>query len=429
MKYFFTTRLGETRYQMADGSLLCKDVPIARTGTQQYLAEELNQDDLTPDYQGVVTVLRGEDEVFSPETLASFEGMAVTLDHPEDEGGDILFVNPENYAELSQGHIQNVRRGTGDKSDLMIADVLVKRQEAIDAVMSGKTEVSCGYNAEYKPVSPGKAKQYQITGNHLAIVDKGRAGSRCAIGDSIPSINRKEKPIMSWFKNLAKAIKTKDEAALARLIDEAPELPSDGMGSIPGSTININMPSQATAQPAENRTTTDDQPDGDPDKKEKTGDAGVPAWADAIVARLDKLEGKTGDADPDPDKTQTGDEDAEEDKKVTGDAAFKRNLIADAEIICPGFQPDGDKGLKRQVLGHAMRTGDSLKTFGVSDFAKAPKSTVDAVFTAAVALNKAKNQITPLNNLIRTTDSATNTKNLSPAELNKINADFWSKRK
>ena len=29
MKYFFNTRLGETRYQLADGSLLCKDVPIA----------------------------------------------------------------------------------------------------------------------------------------------------------------------------------------------------------------------------------------------------------------------------------------------------------------------------------------------------------------------------------------------------------------
>ncbi|HER1288875.1 TPA: hypothetical protein VJI20_004414 [Salmonella enterica subsp. enterica serovar Elomrane] len=32
MKYFFNTRLGETRYQLADGSLLCKDVPIGRTG-------------------------------------------------------------------------------------------------------------------------------------------------------------------------------------------------------------------------------------------------------------------------------------------------------------------------------------------------------------------------------------------------------------
>ncbi|MFQ7459378.1 MAG: hypothetical protein ACLROR_24155, partial [Klebsiella michiganensis] len=144
---------------------------------------------------------------------------------------------------------------------------------------------------------------------------------------------------------------------------------------------------------------------------------------------IDALEGKTTDADLDTEGTPTGDEDAEEDKKVTGDAAFKRNIIADAEIICPGFQPNGDKGLKRQVLSHAMRTGDSLKAFGVDDFTKAPKSTVDAVFKAAVEINKAKNHLLPLNNGVRTTDSNPSTKHLSPAELNKINADFWNKRK
>lgn len=427
MKYYFTARLGETRYLQADGSLLCKDVAIARTGTQIYLPEEV---DLEPDpLTGTVTVWRTEDEVFSTETMASFEGVAVTLEHPEGDNGEIVFVNPSNYSELAHGHIQNVRRGTGDKSDLLIADVLVKRQEAIDAIQAGYTDVSCGYDAKYKQLSPGKGKQYQITGNHLAVgIDRGRAGGRCAIGDSVPSTLRKEKPIMSWFKNLAKAIKTKDEDALAKLIDEAPDMPSDGMGSIPGPTININVPSQATALPTENRTTTDKTPDDNPDK-EKTGDEGVPEWAQALIARIDALEGKTTDANPDPENTPTGDEDAEEDSKVTGDAAFKRNIIADAEIICPGFQPNGDKGLKRQVLSHAMRTGDSLKAFGVDDFAKAPKSTVDAVFKAAVEINKAKNHLLPLNNGVRTTDSNPSTKHLSPAELNKINADFWNKRK
>ena len=212
MKYFFTTRLGETRYLQADGSLLCKDVPIARTGTQVYLPEEI---DLEPDGTGTVTVWRTEDEVFSPETMASFEGVAVTLGHPEDSQGNIVFVNPSNFAELAHGHIQNVRRGTGDKSDLLIADVLIKRQEAIDAVNSGLTDVSCGYDAQYKQLAPGKGKQYQITGNHLAVgIDRGRAGGRCAIGDSIPSTT-KEKPVMSWLKKLAQAIKTKDEDALA----------------------------------------------------------------------------------------------------------------------------------------------------------------------------------------------------------------------
>lgn len=423
MKYFFTTRLGETRYLQADGSLLCKDVPIARTGTQVYLPEEI---DLEPDSSGTVTVWRTEDEVFSPETMASFEGVAVTLGHPEDSLGNIVFVNPSNFAELAHGHIQNVRRGTGDKSDLLIADVLIKRQEAIDAVNSGLTDVSCGYDAQYKQLAPGKGKQYQITGNHLAVgIDRGRAGGRCAIGDSIPSTT-KEKPVMSWLKKLAQAIKTKDEDALAKLIDEAPDMPSDGMASIPGVTINMNAPAQSTALPEANRSTTDE---GDPNKdKTGTGDEEIPAWAKALLVRLEKLEGKPTDGDPDP-GNMTTDEDEEENRKVTGDAAFKRNLIADAEIICPGFQPASDKSLKRQVLNHAMRTGDSLKSFGVDDFYKAPKATVDAVFTAAVALHKAKNQLTPLNNITRTTDSGISTKHLSPAELNKVNAEFWAKNK
>lgn len=421
MKYFFTTRLGETRFQTADGALLCKDVPIARTGVQTYLPEEI---DLEPGLDGLVHVYRTEDEVFSTETMASFEGVAVTLEHPEDGNGNIVFVNPTNFAELAHGHIQNVRRGTGDKSDLLIADVLVKRQEAIDRINSGLTDVSCGYDAQYKQLSPGKGKQYQITGNHLAVgIDRGRAGSRCAIGDSAPTI-KKEKPVMSWLKKLATAIKTKDEDALSKLIDEAPEIPSDGMGSIPGHTININVPSQATALPAESRTTTDEDPEDD----NPTGDADVPEWATAILARLDKLEGKTTDSDPEDD-TPTGDEDAEEDKKVTGDADFKRNIIADAEIICPGFQPNGDKGLKRQVLNQALRTGDSLKAFGVADFNKAPKATVDAVFTAAVQMSKVKNTVTPPPQSKHTTDGATAPKNLTPAQINELNRQFWNERK
>lgn len=416
MQYFFSTKLGETRYELADGSLLCKDVPIARTGTQVYLPEEI---DLEPDDSGTVTVWRTEDEVFSPETMASFEGVAVTLGHPEDEQGNIVFVNPSNYAALSHGHIQNVRRGTGDKADLLIADVLVKRQEAIDAINAGSKDVSCGYDAQYKQLAPGKGKQYQITGNHLAAgIDRGRAGSRCAIGDSAPTI-KKEKPAMSWLKKLATAIKTKDEDAMQKLIDEAPDMPSEGMSSIPGSTININIPSQATSLPAEQKTTVDEN--ADPDKK-GTGDEDVPVWAQALIARLEKLEGKTTDADPDD--IPTDDEDIEEDKKVTGDAAYKRNLIGDAEIICPGFQPTGDKGLKRQVLTHAARTGDSLKAFGISDYGKAPKATVDAVFKAAVEISKAKNHITPPSGT-RTGDRARGP--ITPAELNKINADFWKR--
>ncbi|MEQ1964644.1 DUF2213 domain-containing protein [Xenorhabdus khoisanae] len=417
MKYFFTTQLGETRYEMADGSLLCKSVPIARTGTQTYLPEEIG---LEGGFDGLVTVYRTEDEVFSPATIASFEGVAVTLGHPEDADKNIVFVNPANFAELAHGHIQNVRRGTDDKADLLVADVLLKRQEAIDAVKAGITEVSCGYDAQYKQISPGKGKQYHITGNHLAIVDDGRAGPRCSIGDAAPTTKKGKTSMKDWLKQVANALKTKDDNTLAKLADEAPELPSDGMSSIPGVTINMNTPAQATALPTGERTTTDDTP-----KEEKlTGDDDIPEWGKALIAKVESLSSKTGDTDStDPDK-KTGDEDEEEDRKVTGDAAYRRNVIADAEIICPGFKPTGDQGLKRQVLNQVIRTGDSayLKSFGIQDYSKVPKATVDAVFNGAVAVNKAKNHIQPPT---QTRDNAT--RHSTPAELNKKYAEFWKR--
>ncbi|MEN4198882.1 DUF2213 domain-containing protein, partial [Serratia marcescens] len=91
MKYFFNTRLGNTRYELADGSLLCEAVPIARVGWQVYNAAEL--DEIEPDSDGEISVYRSPEEVFRPETIASFEGMTFTVLHPEQ------MVNPSNWRE------------------------------------------------------------------------------------------------------------------------------------------------------------------------------------------------------------------------------------------------------------------------------------------------------------------------------------------
>jgi len=197
MKYFFKARLGNTRFQLADGSVLFKDVPIGRTGEQVYGAEELP--DLTPDESGLITVRRTPEEVFSERTIASFEGMAVTIGHPKDFNGNIIFVTPQNWRLLANGHIQNVRGGDGDNADLLLADVIAKTPEAIQAVEDGDDEVSCGYDADYRQISPGIAEQYAITGNHLALVPNGRAGSRCALGDSMPNKTK------NWWERLVRA--------------------------------------------------------------------------------------------------------------------------------------------------------------------------------------------------------------------------------
>ena len=87
MKYFFKTRLGNTRFQLADGSVLFKDVPIGRTGEQEYDKTERPEPELIPDSRGKIIVRRTPEQVFSERAMASFEGMAVTIGHPRDFTG------------------------------------------------------------------------------------------------------------------------------------------------------------------------------------------------------------------------------------------------------------------------------------------------------------------------------------------------------
>ncbi|MDC9593516.1 DUF2213 domain-containing protein [Xenorhabdus sp. IM139775] len=402
MKYFFTTRLGNTRYQLADGSLLCKDVPIARTGNQLYADFELPT--LEPDDDGEIVVERSPEEVFSEATLASFEGMTITIQHPEDTEGNIIFVDPDNWRDLAHGHVQNVRRGEGEQSDLMLADLIIKDTDAIAAIDGGFDEVSCGYDAEYRQTANGRAEQYQITGNHVALVQDARAGSRCSIGDSMSTKTQ------TWFKRLRQAIKTNDSAAMEEALNNAPEsiTGDEGTGEVP-KAININISPQ--------------QPLPKEDPEMKTGDEQIPEWAKALLARLDALEGKTGDngGETDPKELeQTGDdgEKEEREEKITGDSAYK------AELIVPGIDlstPSKLTTFKRQVLVSADQA--MVRTIvGDAEIKKLPKHTVDMAFNAVAEL--AKNRNTQV-----TGDSARNKfSGNSIADLNKANAEFWANR-
>ena len=83
--HYYGTRLSENiSKREPEGYLLCLNVPVARTGTQEYLPEELglmpnsefiiHNSELSP-AGGLVKVFRPEEEVFSEATMASFEGM------------------------------------------------------------------------------------------------------------------------------------------------------------------------------------------------------------------------------------------------------------------------------------------------------------------------------------------------------------------
>ena len=175
-----------------EGFLICKDVPIARTGPQDYLARELMLDG---DPDRLVTVQRHPKDVFEGAALASFEGKPITDGHPPES------VSPENYAAYAKGHVQNVRRD----GEYIVADLYINDANLANEVRNNvKREVSCGYLCNYVPDGTGY-KQSRIRGNHVAVVPKGRAGAAVAIKDAAPEAEKGRKTIMSYWKTFLAA--------------------------------------------------------------------------------------------------------------------------------------------------------------------------------------------------------------------------------
>lgn len=171
-KAFYGSRFSANMTRTPEGFLICHNVPLARTGVQQYLGSEVERPE-----QEIVDVYRNEAEVFAPATLASFEGKPVTDEHPS------RFVEPSNATAYTKGTCQNVRRGSGNESDLIVADLVIYDAVLIAEIEAGKREISAGYYCEYKPFKDG-LEQSNIICNHVAVVANGRAGARVAIKDS-----------------------------------------------------------------------------------------------------------------------------------------------------------------------------------------------------------------------------------------------------
>ena len=159
--------------KMPEGFLICYNVPIGRTGNYKYLDTEVG----TGDSNMVVDVFRTDDELFAPESIASFEGKAFTDDHPIED------VTADNWPQYSKGEVTNVRKGAGEFADCLVADIIVRDPVVMSEIESGvKREVSSGYTCDYVQID-GKLYQQHIRGNHVALVRNGRAGHRVAIKD------------------------------------------------------------------------------------------------------------------------------------------------------------------------------------------------------------------------------------------------------
>ncbi|MCA8502170.1 DUF2213 domain-containing protein [Burkholderia multivorans] len=422
MRFYTIQKLGPKRSLTPEGFLLCEDVPVARTGEMLYAAGEVPVE-AGPD--GLIRISRTPEEVFRDETLASCAGKPVTLDHPDD------FVTPATFSQLGKGVMLNIRRGEGIENDLILADLLITAQDAITAVQEEQIEeVSLGYEADYEQVSPGRGVQRNIVVNHVAIVPRGRCGPRCAIGDKEPEMKTKDsKPPRrsAWLDRLVKSMKAKDEAGVEEALKEGQEA-------------------------------MDEESEEERKKREaaeagKTGDA-----LSQILKRLkamdeDIQELKKAVAEDDDEEDDETDEttdtviEAEPSRRVseegvdlyTGDSA--RLIAARAEILAPGVKLPTLDGLKtkdraaalckcqRRALDQAYETDAGRAAIApflgrrAPDFDAMPAQVVDAIFTGAAELMRAKNNAGSSSGKVSTRDFG---KVKTIADINEQNRKFWA---
>ena len=168
MRILVSEKLSENRFKTPEGYLICTNAILARTGKQTYLRREVFGDSCN-DADNEVEVDRTAEEVFAPETLASFENKPLCVEHPDED------VNADNHNLLSVGYVRDVKKDVVDGNEVMTATLVITDKYGIDEVESGrKTDLSCGYDCDI--IDDEHPQQRHIRGNHVAICERGRAG-------------------------------------------------------------------------------------------------------------------------------------------------------------------------------------------------------------------------------------------------------------
>ncbi len=482
-KFYCPTKISGNISETPEGYLLCKGVAMARTGVMEYGPGETP---LEVGEDGLVHVSREYAEVFNKKTMASFEGKAITIRHPDE------FVNPDNWKQLAKGSIHNVREAAEKDEDgesVLEADLLITDSFAIGLVKNGLREVSCGYEAEYEQTGEGKGKQTGIVGNHLALVEQGRAGNSYAIKDHKGKGTMREKflaalRLLSTGKTIDQALaemekgsktkvtkiekskgvakdesvsagtssKTKGEGTNA-VLDEEQQKSYDAMKSARDalqSQMDAMKPDEKSEDESEEEEKSEDESekeekseDESEEKEEKSKDAGADGEVlerlkacEAAILKL--MEGKAADEKKDESEDAEEEEESEdgieggekEEKKKTGDAAR-------AEILCPGFEAPSKGDLKVAALKEAMKDEATAKLITSLNGGKKPTfdsaEKVVMLFNAASEIMKLRNGnglagTKAVDSQPITFESYDSTKEeMTPDKMNDMNAAHYNK--
>jgi hypothetical protein len=344
-------KISDNIAETPEGFLLCKNVNIGRTGPQDYYGHEIGRKDLG---NKLVKVYRLPENVFDKEAMRSFESKPVATPHPPGNNG----ITPHNAKRFVCGHARNIRQD----GDYLVADLLINDATLIKLILDHKIrEVSCGYACEYEPYLDG-FKQVNITGNHVAVVERGRAGPRVSITDSF----KKKKGATTKMDNtkIIEALISQDAtpeqvAAMVKYLSQdttkavAAPVSNDKtaeMGLIAKLMAKFSKDEEAEKEEAET-------------KKKETEDAALKAKIDTMQATIDELtakkpKAKAADADAldayfaaddDEDKENTEDDDDEDEgKKQAADAAIHSLAAALKPVLAK--LPEKDKQIAKDAI-------------------------------------------------------------------------------
>ena len=466
-----TEKIGPKQSLTKEGYLFCEDVPLARVGEMLYTDGEVPVE-AGPD--GLIRITRDAEELFSPETVASFTGKSVTDEHPP--GHD---VNPSNWAQVTKGICLNPRRGEGDDSDVLMGDLLITDKELIAAIRGNKREVSAGYDALYRKLAKGHGRQSSIIGNHIALVERGRCGPRCAIGDH-QSISQEQsdmgtktqqvarRPLTNPVSRAVQIQRFRDAAEALEQLGEPDAGISDGDEDgdpTQGSATHIHIHAGGGSKPSE----TVDEPEGaapgaDPNEARfvalEQGHTKIMEMIGGLSDAIAKLGAPANTpapaVDEKPDDAPPAKKDDDEEGKTGDSAALATSyiaVVADAEVLVPGFrfptfdatQPravtiDSMCSLRRRVIDSAYATAsgkqviDSVTGDQELDLTKKTCADVATLFKAAAGARRL------LNNQASTRDAGIATPGMtqnqsivsgpkSIADINAANKEFYARQK
>ena len=402
MRIHTTAKLSEHMEMTPEGYLLCEGAALARVGAMAYLPEEVPED-ITTGFGGQeIMIWRGEAEVFRPETLASFEGKPFTLDHPDED------VSPENWTELARGMVFHVRRGAGSAKDLMLADILITDAEAIAAVRGGMRELSCGYDADFEVIRPGVGRQVNIYGNHVALVDHGRAGARCKIKDSEDAMKKQDKGLLDKLRRLLRDEEAAEPEREPPAQDEEQPPVSATDDDVGAQLEEIKLMLRTLVEALRPQAAADEEPVGDEEaaKGEEPTEGGDPT------------------EDEEPGAPAKG-----EDRKPTRPADADTVRAAQRMGLLGCRVGDSADAVRRGALTLACRD-EGVRALVENITGKKPlhrvgTSEVRAAFAAVSALHATTNNSRVSDSLLSSRAGNGKKKAFTAADINRLNAEFY----